>query len=410
VDEEDPLGALMLPDPIQPLQPLVEITVEVNNPTVPNPLPQTQRPDSIATVEDLPPYLAAVFSRRAALPQIRNSSSTAAPTRPVSTNIFRRSMVGSPRPLTARVSSFFGGRPQSEIPVNVDLTEALVKSNAEFQKWLLIELNKIENFYRRKEGEAVTRFGHMKEQLELLRLSWLKAHSQSGGEDLDFLDERLEDNTMDKQTLGGSGGGSENISGYVPDAPAQRRVGWKSTIVAMTGLKPHDSIIGEAMSSSMLDARRDYEQRRPINHPTYRLAKSKLKRAFIEYYRRLELLKSYVRLNREAFGKITKKFDKVSGLRTSSKFMKEHINTSYFGGSINKLDDLINETEILFARFVEFKVLTFLFCNRWTLGSVGFGGVIATPPLLRHGDTLVLSCTRLSLGLDPLSFFSLSAS
>jgi hypothetical protein len=38
-------------------------------------------------------------------------------------------------------------------------------------------------------------------------------------------------------------------------------------------------------------------------------------------------------------------------LRTSGKFMGEHINKSYFGGTDNKLDDLINDTEILFARY-----------------------------------------------------------
>jgi hypothetical protein len=48
---------------------------------------------------------------------------------------------------------------------------------------------------------------------------------------------------------------------------------------------------------------------------------------------------------------MTKKFDKASGLRTSPRFLNEHINKSYFAGSENKLDDLINETEILFARF-----------------------------------------------------------
>lgn len=367
IAEEDPLGALMLPDPIQPLQALVEIAAEANIPTAPNAAPRAQRPDSITVAEDLPPYLAAIFGHGGTHPQTRNSrfsSSTAAPTMPVSTSFLRRSILGSPRPFTSRVSSFFGGRPQSEMPTNADLTEAMLKANTEFQKWLLIELTKIENFYKRKEGEAVIRFGHMKEQLELLRLSWLRTHSQFNSEGLSSLDERPEDNTMDKQLFGGSASASENVSGSAPDVPIQRRVGWKSTIVAMTGIKSHDSVLGEAMSSSMLVAQRDYERRRPINNPNYRLAKSKLKRAFIEYYRRLELLKSYTRLNREAFGKITKKFDKALGLRTSSRFMNEHINTSYFGGAENKLDDLINETEMLFARYVVFKALesVFPFC------------------------------------------------
>jgi len=221
-------------------------------------------------------------------------------------------------------------------------------------------LNKIENFYKRRESEAIVRFDEMKEQLAILRLRWLKAHPRTHGDPggLEFIEERLEDNVvdkrMDKQSSAWSSTGTENSSKRTLDPSAHRRIGWKTSIVALTGLKPPQSssqeVMGPAISHRM-DSRRDYERREPINDPTHRLAKSRLKRAFIEYYRRLELLKSYVCVNKDAFCKMTKKFDKASGLRTSPRFLNEHINKSYFAGSENKLDDLINETEILFARF-----------------------------------------------------------
>ncbi|KAI5802154.1 putative signal transduction protein Syg1 [Pyronema domesticum] len=102
---------------------------------------------------------------------------------------------------------------------------------------------------------------------------------------------------------------------------------------------------------------RDYVRRapirKPLNNPAHRVAKRKLKKAYIEYYHGLEMLKSYVTVNRECFRKITKKFDKASGLRTSHRFMTEYVDKSRFGAADNELDDLLNDTEGLFARFFE---------------------------------------------------------
>ncbi|CUS07255.1 unnamed protein product [Tuber aestivum] len=346
---------LMLPDPIQPLQPLIELGPETNIPINPNPPVQPSRPESIGLAEDIPPLPSAPLPRDPTGGH-RLSNITARAFRPLSTSFLRRSVMASPRPFVNRLSSFFAAPWQAPDSSTIDITEAQLGASAEFHKWLIIELNKIENFYKRKEAEAIIRFDEMKEQLGILRLRWLKAHSRTYGDPngLEFIEEQLEDNAADKQSSVWSSTGTENSSKRIPDLSAHRRIGWKSSIVAMTGLKPPQCSSQEVMGSTTahrMDARRDYERRKPINDPTHRLAKSRLKRAFIEYYRRLELLKSYVCVNRDAFCKITKKFDKVSGLRTSPRFFNEHINKSYFGGSENKLDDLINETEILFARF-----------------------------------------------------------
>ncbi|PWW78549.1 EXS-domain-containing protein [Tuber magnatum] len=346
---------LMLPDPIQPLQPLIELGPEANIPNNPNPPVQPSRPESIELADDPPPPLGSLFSRDPTGGHPL-STITARAFRPLSTSFLRRSVMTSPRPFVNRLSSFFAAPWQTTDSSAIDITEAQLVASAEFQKWLLIELNKIENFYKRREAEAIIRFDEMKEQLGILRLRWLKAHSQTYGDPsgLEFIEERLEDNAVDKQGSAWSSTGTENSSKRIPDLSAHRRIGWKNSLVAMTGLKPPQCSSQEVMGSTIaqrMDACRDYERREPINDPTHRQAKSRLKRAFIEYYRRLELLKSYVCVNKDAFCKITKKFDKASGLRTSPRFFNERINKSYFGGSENKLDDLINETEILFARF-----------------------------------------------------------
>jgi len=349
---------LMLPDPIQPLQPLVELGPEANIPDSPRPPGQPSRPETTALGEDLPPLPGALFSRDPTSRRRSSNPTTHASARPLSAGFFRRSVMGSPRPFVNRLSSFFAAPWQSTDAPTIDITEAQLAASAEFHKWLLIELNKIENFYKRRELEAIIRFDEMKEQLGILRLRWLKAHSRTDGDPggLEFIAERLEDNNAgDKQSSAWSTTATENSLKRTPDASIQRRIGWKPSVVAMTGLRPPQCSSQEAMGPTIthrMDAPRDYQRRKPINDPTHRLAKSKLKRAFIEYYRRLELLKSYISVNRDAFCKITKKFDKASGLRTSPGFFNEHISKSYFAGSENKLDDLINETEILFARYV----------------------------------------------------------
>ncbi|KAF8542931.1 EXS family-domain-containing protein [Trichophaea hybrida] len=99
------------------------------------------------------------------------------------------------------------------------------------------------------------------------------------------------------------------------------------------------------------DYERSRKYRKPVNKPVDSAARKRLKHACSEYYRRLEALRSYIAVNREAFRKITKKFDKMSGLGMSTRFMNNQINKSYFGGMENKLDQLINGTELLVAKY-----------------------------------------------------------
>lgn len=259
----------------------------------------------------------------------------------------RRSILAlSPRPFVNRVSQFFVQRTPGE-EVVVDISDAQIRASAEFHQWLLQELYRIEEFYQKREDEAVQRFYEMKEQLDILRDRWFKHHYRIAYEnDAGDVHEPLrQENDPPSATSSGHD--------HSDTAAAHHRSTWRDTLAAIGRGKPDDTDIMSLSSAHRdSDLRRDYERRHPTNDPGHKLAKSKLKYAYSEYYHRLELLKSFVQLNRNAFRKITKKFDKVSGLRTSGKFMNEHINKSYFGGSDNRLDDLINDTEILFARYV----------------------------------------------------------
>lgn len=224
------------------------------------------------------------------------------------------------------------------------------KAEKQFLKWLLEELKKCNEFYEHREREAVRRYDEMHEQLDIMRDRWFRAKHN-----LPFEEDDVEDvaDALNEGVLKNPNGHHHHNSG------SRKRIPWRTVSEAMnsfTHAQPTVAEFGTNATQTGQDDQRDYERReprrRPTNNPPHRVAKHKLKKAYIEYYHGLEMLKSYVTVNRECFRKITKKFDKSSGLRTSHRFMTEYVDKSYFGGP-NKLDDLLNDTEELFARFFE---------------------------------------------------------
>ncbi|XP_021299711.1 phosphate transporter PHO1 homolog 3 [Herrania umbratica] len=78
-----------------------------------------------------------------------------------------------------------------------------------------------------------------------------------------------------------------------------------------------------------------------------RKVEEQLKRAFVEFYQKLRLLKSYSFLNTLAFSKIMKKYDKITSRSASRSYMKM-VDNSYLGSSdeVTKLMERVETTFI----------------------------------------------------------------
>lgn len=220
-------------------------------------------------------------------------------------------------------------------------------SQADFFMFLDKELDKIEDFYRQKESEATERLKILREQLHIMRDRRLE----------ELFDERAnrdvgtvsDGNLLSRDTTHYTGDeGKELINkGWSVDqiyGRARRTRGTK-TAKAM-------KMLGTPSGPRPIDTLQDYVRRKKPQEVPYRTAKRKLKIALAEYYRGLELLKSYSLMNRTAFRKINKKFDKTVNARPSGRFMNEKVNNAYFVNS-TVLESHIQTVEDLYARYFE---------------------------------------------------------
>ncbi|KAL1215323.1 Phosphate transporter PHO1-like protein [Cardamine amara subsp. amara] len=107
-----------------------------------------------------------------------------------------------------------------------------------------------------------------------------------------------------------------------------------------TKATPRSTIKGVLYSSSQNEIK--------YNRHNLKEVEDKLKFAFIEFYQKLRLLKSYSFLNVLAFSKILKKYDKITSRKASKSYMKM-VDNSYLGSS-DELMKLIQRVEATFIK------------------------------------------------------------
>lgn len=269
-----------------------------------------------------------------------------------------------PRPFIKRVMSLGNQAPEpSPGDVPLEAYRELDFRQAEFFQFLDQELEKVEQFYKEKENESNHRLNILRDQLHIMR-----------DRRLDELIKRQTAKLKHKAAKKRNAPGTQaDGQAYSPNDESAQEYKLQGHQISNTWLNPIDAAL-EAVSAgkygnstkamtalatpSVLkpmihsDDRRDFARRPELPDVPYQSAKRKLKVALQEYYRGLELLKSYALLNRTAFRKINKKYDKTVHARPSMRFMTDKVNKAWFVNS-DVIEGHIRSVEDLYARYFE---------------------------------------------------------
>lgn len=256
--------------------------------------------------------------------------------------------------------------PASPGDVPLEAYRDLDLRQAEFFSFLDMELEKIEVFYKEKEEEATCRLAILRDQLHIMRdrrideiihrqTAKIKAKNKhthkakkplrSNGKSNSSGDENSDDTKTNEGTLSASW---LNPLDAALEAINAGKYGKSTKDIAQLATPA-------ALQPQMYedqDGRKDFVRRPDLPEVPYQSAKRKLKTALQEYYRGLELLKSYALLNRTAFRKINKKYDKTVNARPSSRYITEKVNQAWFVQS-DVIEGHIRAVEDLYARYFE---------------------------------------------------------
>lgn len=273
------------------------------------------------------------------------------------------------RPLMKRMLSLGGGGPPAS-PRDTDVPLEAYKEvdfrQAEFFSFLDKELDKVETFYKEKEDEATDRLKVLREQLHIMRDRRLEELIASQTAKMKAKQRKKSD------AKGGNDGANGSLLPAMDVFSADERPKSNGHIMSSSWLDPLDSALKAAQSGKFgkstkamqelgtptsiqprnPDNARDYSRRPASPDVPYRTARRKLKVALQEYYRGLELLKSYALLNQTAFRKINKKYDKAVNAKPSLRYMVEKVSHTDFVQS-EVIDGHIRTVEDLYARYFE---------------------------------------------------------
>ena len=240
--------------------------------------------------------------------------------------------------------------------VHLEAYRELDQRQDEFFGFLDKELDKIEDFYKAKEHEATKRLTMLRDQLHEMR------------------DQRLQDIEAAKHGKTIDGGLLDGILPVtaLPDMPIKENrhpngngANFLQPVENIIHRKPNIGKTSKAMKELSSPAgptprwnrhdehNQDYVRKNRGNEKVpYRFAKRRLKLALQEFYRGLELLKSYALLNRTGFRKINKKYDKAVNARPTARYMAQKVNNAYFVQS-SVVEGHIVAVEDLYARYFE---------------------------------------------------------
>lgn len=255
----------------------------------------------------------------------------------------------------SRIRRLFSAQALDQPTVNDVQLEAYKELDAkqgEFFFFLDKELDKIESFYRMKEEEASARLQVLRKQLHEMRDRRL-AEILKDQKPQPSTYQELPDDTYANGKNGNVNGEANGSGPNFLKKPIEDALGRRHTIGKTSkAMQKLSSPPGPGAQQRIEDAKQDYVRRKTQNDVPYRYAKRRLKLALQEFYRGLELLKSYAILNRTGFRKINKKYDKAVQARPPLRYMAEKVNNAYFVQS-DVVDNHLMAVEDLYSRYFE---------------------------------------------------------
>jgi len=241
------------------------------------------------------------------------------------------------------INALFGGHPFSGVRTRffdgdmqpLHPTDPVDKAKSEFFHFMVSELQKVDTFYKAKEEEAGTRLQQLRAQLQEMR-------NRRNDDILHGNLQKMHDDDLASQSL------LERMKKKVID-------------LTSFGTSTKPKTIVHALSTPMLTSlamdsqrRRDFVPKRITEEEaiSYKDAKRKIKTAVHEFFRSLDLIQVYAALNRTAFQKLNKKYDKNARSTEKLEFMHNYVDRSDFVNS-TVIEGHMRTTEDLYARYFE---------------------------------------------------------
>lgn len=252
--------------------------------------------------------------------------------------------------------------------VNLGAVDHVRVREREFFSWMDGELDKVAGFYKEKEDEAGARLKVLREQLHEMRnrridevanaqrAKTLRQESEHRAFNFYNNGQSKKDDEYRPQSRDALDAWLDPVKSAIENARASvmgPHPGVNSKALQTMHDSPEMLAKPQGEGNSALESAMDYVRRPHYEDEVpYRVAKRKLKLALQEFYRGMELLKSYALLNRTAFRKINKKYDKAVDAHPPLRYMSATVNKAWFVQS-EVLDGHIHAVEDLYARYFE---------------------------------------------------------
>ncbi|KAF9191532.1 hypothetical protein BGZ50_009299 [Haplosporangium sp. Z 11] len=247
------------------------------------------------------------------------------------------------------------------------ILDQLLPEERVFFHFLDTQLEMVNNFYRDKELEAVTKLRVIKQQLYVAN-EWkrrydermAKVEAEHGWYVSEWSRMRKGLDNLIRTDVSGTEDVTITPSKKSFQEPEQSTSNMSNSanagMAAQSGLR-HRDIHGLANTFPELKQGAEelafqeelvlQEQENRRQHLNHKVARTRIKAALYEFYRSLEMIKNYKVLNHTGFAKILKKFDKTAGWKGSKPYIDSKLRPSYFMNS-TIIQDLITETEDVF--------------------------------------------------------------